>query len=151
MKHLEQLASQWNRFERCFQLLTQWDSARGILFIADDGSGDGTVRMAVPSLEPHKVLELQDQSLAAWREETQWLTDKEHQGSLLEPTPKRICLVALRLDEFAESYHISLKGLFERSRQPFGCLASATDPERIPDYLRSHFFECGRATDPKKP
>ena len=123
--HDAQLTPQWTHFERPFQLVSQWDCPRGILFIARDASSDQAV-------------------------ETALLAAKEHQESLLEPAPRKICIVALHLDEFSEEYHATLKGLFERSNHPFCCLASATGPQRIPDYLRSHFFECRRLGVPRQ-
>jgi hypothetical protein len=148
--HDAQLTPQWTHFERPFQLVSQWDCPRGILFIARDASSDQAVETALELLAPEKTYRLEGQTPAQWREETALLAAKEHQESLLEPAPRKICIVALHLDEFSEEYHATLKGLFERSNHPFCCLASATGPQRIPDYLRSHFFECRRLGVPRQ-
>ena len=150
MTDLATMKKSWSHFGRPFQFLSQWDCARGILFSASDGSADEAVEKTVELLAPEKTFHLGGQTLAEWRQETEILREREHQESLLEPTPKTICIVVLHLDEFSEDFHVTLKGLFERSRRPLACLASATDPDRIPGYLRSHFFQCHRSGAPKR-
>ena len=150
MIDIENLKSHWTHFERPFELLSQWDCGRGILFTAHDSSADDAVKVTVKPLAPDTTFDLGWQTVAAWRKETEILRTNEHQGSLLEPTPQKICIIALHLDEFSESFHADLKGLFERSKRPFCCLASATDPDRIPGYLRSHFFECHKIGRPRE-
>ena len=149
MEKIDHLKSQWIRFERPFQLLSEWDGTRGILFSADDASADEAVELTANLLAPEKTFRLEGQTLAAWREETALLREKEHQASLLESTPKTVCIIALHLDQFSEGFHIDLKGLFERAKRPFACLASAIDPDRIPDYLRSHFSQCHKVGRPR--
>jgi hypothetical protein len=142
MAEIDALNAQWTQFRRPYELLSEWTDPRGILFTAKDGSGDEAAEATAKLLCPDKVFRLEGQAFEAWREELQLLHVRERQELLFEPTPKRICIIAVRLDGFSEDFYINLKGLFERSELPFCCLASATGPEKIPDYLRSHFFEC---------
>jgi len=129
--------------------MAQWDGPRGILFTAHDTSADEAAEMTVELLAPDKTYRLEGQTAAQWREEMAFLTARQRQESLLEPTPEKLCIVIRHLDELSEDYHFTLKGLFDLSRRSFCCLASATAPDRIPDYLRSHFFECAKLGRPR--
>lgn len=150
MDDIERLKLQWTSFDRPFELLSAWECARGILFTAHDSSADDAAKATVELLAPDRTFDLAGKSLAAWREEIEILGVEEYQGSLLEPMPKKICIIALHLDDFSESFYVNLKGRFERSKRPFCCLALATAPDRIPSYLRSHFFECHKVGRPRR-
>ena len=133
----------WDVHPRFLPVLQDWDSRRGILLAADDGSEEEAVPNLLALWSPDHTVEVQPSfSEEQWREATTLLREKQIQEGLFSgPFPKRICLIIHRLDECPRWMLSSLQGRFERSPRPFWCIATTSQLEKILGQYRSVFSE----------
>lgn len=96
MASVDELSKTWRFYGREFLLLSRWDCARGMMFVSDSsGDAESAVSDVAEIVAPDSTITFDCATVtdADFERQIDFLTPKEHQESLLEPRPKRPCII----------------------------------------------------------